>query len=122
MAVSYSGSTIIRKQTVLPEGASDLDRLLLQGRCLVHGYKDETGNTVINTKQCCQAFRQAAAMGAPEALFELGVLYHHGIGCDKDSQKARSYLEAAANSASARWSCAAMSFAIENGIRIELFD
>lgn len=120
MAVSYSGEIYLRRQTERPDGTSDLDRLLLKGRCLVHGHKDETGKTVVNMKQGYQAFRQAAEMGAPEALFELGVFYHHGIECGKDSQKAKKYLEAAANSASARWSCAAMSFAIENNIGIEI--
>lgn len=120
MAVSYSGTTSIRKERVLPEKASDLERLLLKGRLLCHGYKDENGKTAINMKQGCQAYCQAADMGAPEALFEMGVFYHHGIECEKDSRKAKTYLEAAANSASARWSCMAMSFALEHRIELDI--
>lgn len=121
LAVSYSGKIKMRSQNVLPEDASVLDRLLFKGRLLCCGCKDENGMNAINTKEGFRAYRQAAGLGAPEALYAMGVFYHHGIECEKDSQKAKSYLEAAANSSSsARWSCSAINFALKEQIALEI--
>jgi TPR repeat protein len=43
-----------------------------------------------------QRFEQAVAMGHTEAAFELGFLYHEGMGVKQDYQKAREFYELAA--------------------------
>lgn len=120
LAVSYSGSIALRKQKALPEGSNMMQRLLFNGRRFVQGYKDESGQTVVNMEEGYRAFRKAAAMGSPEAKYEMGVAYHYGIRCEQDSMKAKRFLKAAANSADARWSCAAMEFALLNEIDIDV--
>lgn len=123
LAVNYSGTIYMKKQKVLPPDASEIERLLFQGRNLIHGYtKDEQGQQIIDLVKGYEIFSKAADLGSAEAIYELAVRHAAGIGygCEKDLEKAKEYLQKAANSTNARWSCAAMVYAMKEGIKLDI--
>ena len=63
---------------------------------MVEGWRYETGEGVPqNTGRAFALYREAAAQGAPEAEYQLGLMYELGIGTERDVHAANYWYERA---------------------------
>jgi len=76
--------------TPLPQRGEDARALM------VEGWRYETGDGVAqDTERAFALYREAAAQGAPEAEYQLGLMYELGIGTERDVHAANYWYERA---------------------------